>query len=400
MNSDFINILISSDFFPVIGGAHSWMYEVYKRWPEPVALIAPDYSLSDEDDIIINQKKFDLGNHGSLNINRFPMNIADINVFSFFFWRNIARLASSIGKLADQRPVIFHVLRAFPDGILPFYYKFLYKKDCKVVTYVHGEDLNIAATSRQIFFLARIILFKSTLVIANSKSTLDKIKKFSNKLEAVEVVHPGVETAEYSFTDKEKALQREKWGVSSTCSVLLTMARLERRKNHAMVLNVLSDLINDGFDIKYVIGSDGPEKQSLIEFANHLGVTDSVIFTGLLSKHDKMIAFASADIHIMPSIITGPMEEGFGIVFLEAAAAGIPSIAGNSGGQKEAVLDGVTGLIVDGEDKNQVKEALAKLINNKPLARKMGIAGRSWAKENDWDMVQAKTWKTVCTHLK
>jgi phosphatidylinositol alpha-1,6-mannosyltransferase len=100
---------------------------------------------------------------------------------------------------------------------------------------------------------------------------------------------------------------------------------------------------------------------------------------------------ALADIHIMPSITYGEVLEGFGIVFLEAAAAGIPSIAGNTGGQAEAVVDGRTGFVVDGTNVETIANAIRQLAENRQLRHEMGEYGRRWASAHEWQTLVDKT---------
>jgi glycosyltransferase involved in cell wall biosynthesis len=81
------------------------------------------------------------------------------------------------------------------------------------------------------------------------------------------------------------------------------------------------------------------------------------------------------------------MIEGFGIVFMEAAAAGLPSVAGNTGGQMEAVLHGKTGFIVDGTSLTDVSHTLETLVSSPELRSRTGSAGREWAARHDWALV-------------
>ncbi len=111
---------------------------------------------------------------------------------------------------------------------------------------------------------------------------------------------------------------------------------------------------------------------------------------GFVSEKEKILAFNLADIYIMPSIKHGSMIEGFGIVFLEAAAAGIPSIAGNVGGQPEAVRDGETGIVVNGKSREEVKDALRYLILNPEVRERMGKKGKKWAKQHEWKRISEK----------
>ena len=97
----------------------------------------------------------------------------------------------------------------------------------------------------------------------------------------------------------------------------------------------------------------------------------------------------------MPSVQLGEMIEGFGIVFLEAAAAGKPSICGNIGGQAEAVLDGRTGLVVDGSEPGARRRRAAIAGAGRRAAPALGREGLAWAREHDWSGRVAKTLRAI-----
>ncbi len=126
-----------------------------------------------------------------------------------------------------------------------------------------------------------------------------------------------------------------------------------------------------------VIG-DGPNRANLSELANELGVSHMVEFAGRTSDCEAYGALSRCDIFVMPSRLLKARsgEEGFGIVYLEAAAFGKAVVAGRSGGVPEAVLDGVTGILVDPEDPACVAEAIERLITDLVLRRRLGEAGR------------------------
>jgi phosphatidyl-myo-inositol dimannoside synthase len=130
---------------------------------------------------------------------------------------------------------------------------------------------------------------------------------------------------------------------------------------------------------------------SLEQLALDLRVSDRVWFPGRVTEEEKLRLYAAADVHAMPSVRHGPMIEGFGFVFLEAGAAGLPSVCGVVGGQREAVLDGETGLAVDGTDPEAVHSALSRLVHDAGLRRRLGDRGRAFAQERDWERVVPET---------
>lgn len=391
-----MDLLLSFDFFPMIGGAHTWMYEVYKRWPNPVTVLANDYGA--DPDLETEQREFDATDHGGLAIERHPLTVPDISLFNPACVRQFLRINGMIRRLAGDRPCRIHNLRAFPEGIAAAVYKKWLNRSCRLITYVHGEELNVAATSRQLSYYTRRVLRASDLIIVNSRVTRDKTMAFAPGIKEPVVVHPGVEPD--VFVAEPEAIERQKkaWGVKENETVLTTIARLEPRKNHRTVLNAMASVHKSGVALRYIIASDGEERQALIDQARDLGISDRVVFSGRISQKEKALTYAASDIHIMPSIEAGPMVEGFGIVFIEAAAAGIPSISGDCGGQAEAVRHGETGLVVDGTDEKMVGDAILKLASDSVLRDRMGQAGRKWADTHDWKQIALQTWEQ-CVNL-
>jgi phosphatidylinositol alpha-1,6-mannosyltransferase len=125
---------------------------------------------------------------------------------------------------------------------------------------------------------------------------------------------------------------------------------------------------------------EGPYRSHLEKLANNLSLNESITFVGRI-LYDKLPNYLSAaDVFVMPSRsrFFGLEVEGLGIVYLEASACGIPVVAGNSGGAPDAVLEGVTGLCVDGTDISQIANAVIEICSDANRASQMGAAGRNW----------------------
>jgi phosphatidylinositol alpha-1,6-mannosyltransferase len=128
---------------------------------------------------------------------------------------------------------------------------------------------------------------------------------------------------------------------------------------------------------------EGPYRSHLEKLANKLSLSESITFVGRI-LYDKLPNYLSAaDVFVMPSRsrFFGLEVEGLGIVYLEASACGIPVIAGNSGGAPDAVLEGVTGLCVDGTNVNHIAQAVIEICSDAKRASQMGAAGRNWIVE-------------------
>jgi len=137
-------------------------------------------------------------------------------------------------------------------------------------------------------------------------------------------------------------------------------------------------------EAELLVVGEGSARAELERLARQVGVEGRVRFLGRLSDPDLCRAYRSADVFAMPGRAElGPRAygEGFGIVFVEAAAIGLPVVAGRAGGAPEAMVEGVTGLLVDPLDPEDVAGAVCRLLLDPSLARRMGAAGMRVAAE-------------------
>jgi phosphatidylinositol alpha-1,6-mannosyltransferase len=157
---------------------------------------------------------------------------------------------------------------------------------------------------------------------------------------------------------------------------MVTVGRLQRRKGHDLAIEALARGGVALARVRYLIVGDGEERERLQRLAGERGVRDRVTFTGAVSGDMLPDYYGAGDFFVHPNRIDGCDAEGFGIVFLEAAAAGLPTIGGASGGVPEAVDKDVTGLLVSGTDADELAAAIARLSSSGELRRQMGEAGR------------------------
>ena len=392
------DVLVSYDFPPMIGGAHSWLYEIYRRWPTDVDVLTAKYSENENE--AERQRSFDSISHGSLRVARRADTTHQIDLRSYHYLWSVWHQASQIGSLAGSHRSsgaeigVIHALRAFPEGVAAWLCWRRNRRTRRLVTYVHGEEILVSQTSRQLAMLANRVYQDSDLVIANSENTRKLLARTYSRVESVSI-HPGVDVKRFSQVWDLRQAYRTACGWPPKTAVVLTLARMEPRKNHAMVIRAVAKLRAEGVPVALICGGDGPERKALETLASDLNVAPWVQFTGSISEEEKPRLFSSADIFAMPSVSVGAMIEGFGIVFLEAAAAGLPTVCGNSGGQREAVLNGKSGFAVDGESLEAVADAIKQLASNSDLRHTLGDAGRRWAAENDWEVLGARVQSAV-----
>ena len=387
------DLLLLQDFFPQIGGAHAWLYEVYRRWTTRVVVLTRDETAHRA-----AQAAFDARDQGALHIVRDDIVVKEINLLKPASWRAMLRVVSRLQALRAGRAARIHCVRAFPEGFCGLMARALRRRSTRLIVYAHGEETLVARSSRQLKFIARTVYANADLVIANSQNTVRLVRELCPAARVV-CVHPGVDTRAYQIDAQRAAEFRKRWAWPADTIIVSTIARMEPRKNQDAVLHAVAELRAAGLALGYVCAGDGAERGALERRAKELGIAEWVRFPGALSESDKLLTYAASDIYAMPSIQAGEMIEGFGIVFLEAAAAGIPAICGSIGGQPEAVSAEVTGIVVDGNDAAAVTAALRRLASDPALRSRMGVAARRRATEFDWSHMAAAAAQVIELHV-
>ncbi len=161
---------------------------------------------------------------------------------------------------------------------------------------------------------------------------------------------------------------------------IVTTARLIKRKGVDVVIEAFSMIDKVKFEnVSLVIIGDGPEKDNLIKKAKNMWVNRSVIFLGHVSDAELPVLYSGADVFVMTPYRIDDDIEGFGIVYLEAAACGTPSIATRSGGAEEAVLNKKTGLVIKPNSLEETKNAIEYMLQNNDFRLALGRNARKRA---------------------
>jgi phosphatidyl-myo-inositol dimannoside synthase len=196
---------------------------------------------------------------------------------------------------------------------------------------------------------------------------------------SLEHLPPGVDTERFRPDPAARAELRERYGLGERPTVVC-LSRLVPRKGQDMLIRALPSIRQRVDGAALVIVGGGPYLEGLRKLAQDCAVADHVTFTGGLPAAELPAHYVLADVFAMPCRTRGAgMDvEGLGIVFLEASAAGVPVIAGESGGAPEAVQHNKTGLVVDGRSVDKVADAVTELLTDRDRAAAMGAAGREW----------------------
>ncbi len=255
------------------------------------------------------------------------------------------------------------------------------KKNIPTICLAHGNELlsNNPKKKQQI-----IKIFNSvSSIVANSQFTLNLAKKLIADKNHIKFVYPGANDLRQIQSDNFMDIKGN--------PVLLTLARLEKRKGHAVILKAVKKLTSDFPLIRYVIAGAGSESSNLQRLIKEYALEKNVFFAGSVNESQKKYLFEHTDLMVMPTIDESENRsvEGFGIAYLEAAFFGIPSIASNVGGTKEAVLHNKTGIIINSID--DLFQSIHKLLSNSKLRKQLGTAAQKRAIQDfNWNIVTNK----------
>jgi phosphatidylinositol alpha-1,6-mannosyltransferase len=259
---------------------------------------------------------------------------------------------------------------------------------------VHGTEILLMPDSRQIKLLGRNFFSAPELILTNSCFTksllLEKFPQVDPDLAKVTLL--GVD--EYWFGRADDAAEvLAKYGVPADRAVVLTVARLDERKGHRLVLEALGalpDAIARG--IVYVIVGQGSEAYTAELHRLAAACPVPVVFTGPVSNDELRSLYASAAIFCMPGEPHPRRVEGFGLVYLEAAAQGVAAIASRVGAIPEVVVDGETGVVIEPMDLDGLGSALLRFLEDPAYAAQVGSNAREWAEGFTWGRCATETY--------
>ena len=272
-----------------------------------------------------------------------------------------------------RRIVAVFAGRALPEGFIALAVARLTGRP--VLIYAHGEELTGWGRGKK-FQAMCYVLRRADWILSNSDYTRDiLVSLIGVKPQRIALVYPTVDEERFRPGLPSSDL-RSTIGLSEGKQLILSVGRLQRRKGFDNVIRALPDLRQQGMDVEYALIGIGDDLDHLRSLAQELGVLDRVHFLGHVSYEDLPRWYNACDVFAMPNRDIDGDTEGFGLVFLEVAASGKPGIAGTAGGTGSAVVDGETGLRVDGEKVEEIAQALTRLLCNPAEAAEMGRKAR------------------------
>lgn len=283
---------------------------------------------------------------------------------------------------------LIHSLIEFPYGIIAYQLARRYNLSFGIT--VHGTYAVDPLNRFPDKYLYRIAVKNANFIVAVSNFTGQRLlTRLGTKL-PLAIIPDGVNFSYFSSKKHNSKQTVEK--------VVLCVGALKSRKGIDTLLKAFAKVIQEESTARLIIVGSG-NKIPYIQMAEMLGISRNVSFLGSVSDEQLLDLYKRCDIFaLLPREDENGHFEGFGLVYLEANACGKPVVGTYSGGVPDAVLDGVTGLLVPPDDPESASKAILKLIQDEELRQKMGESGIEWARKHDWSKVieqYLQVYKTV-----
>jgi len=370
-------LLITPLYPPQVGGVQRFLEQLSEDWPDDLRVLTVSYDREQE-------RRYDASRDWSIERVAYrrrltPLRIARVagrasRGCDYVVWGTL-RLAALVGLLAPR-------LWGLPWAIS-----------------VYGKELTESSPC-PIGWFERWALRRARRVVAISRYAAQQAAMSGARPEAMRIVTPAIDSSwcERSVDEDRVLVLRKRYGLGSG-PILLSVGRLVLRKGIDQVLRALPQIAADHPDLVYVIAGSGPAREALERLAQEMAIADLVRFVGRVREEDLGSWYDLADLFLMPSRVTQAGDsEGFGIVFLEAQARGVPVIAGDEGGMADAVCP-EAGRLVDGHDVQAIAHAVSDILGRPDGGLAMGRAGRCFVQAEMTPAVQRTKWARLAPEI-
>ncbi len=365
------HLLVTNDFPPKVGGIQAYLWELWRRMdPSSFAVLTAS---SHPDAPAFDAEQKGLG----FRIERVR---APVLLPTPATVRRIRDTALHLGaSLVVLDPALPLGLVGPALGGLPY------------AVVLHGAEVTVPGRLPGSRHALAYVLSRSVLAVCAGGYPAAEARRVAGAhMPPVVEVPPGVDIDRLTpLTAAARRKGRVALGLPVEGPVVVSVSRLVPRKGMDVLIDAAAALVPSFPDLTVVIGGTGRDRARLEARVRASGAP--VHLLGAVSPDDLPQLYGVADVFVMAcrDRWLGLEQEGFGIVFLEAAACGVAQVAGRSGGAAEAVLHGQTGLVVDDPaDPGQVAAALRRLLTDDELRRRMGRAARRRARTGfDWDLL-------------
>ncbi|MHA1439379.1 MAG: glycosyltransferase family 4 protein [Promethearchaeota archaeon] len=402
-------VLITDDFYPNLGGISHTLMNLYKNFQdkEHTLYIFNPYSKFKNVFKVINRRiynkrdlKYLLKSRdfylylikslwSIIRDKRTPL-VHRFNIILYLFSKPslLMRIIENVKQLYPYlENMNFDIILGSHSGwILPlnFILSRIFKK--KLITLAHGNDFLIRNP-----LTLKTYFFKNTdKIILSNNLMKDLIKKIHHLNEnQLAVVYRGIDANSSQVKESKKEL-RKKFNINEDQFVLLSVGRHVPRKNFDLVIKAVYETkkLKPSINLKYFLIGEGTETVYLKNLVKQLNLENEVEFLGPCDATKRNEFYKLSDIFLMPVIKKEQNIEGFGIVFIESNFYKVPVIGTKTGGIVEAIIDGVTGFLIDSDNLNQLVEKILFLYENEEIRKEMGEKGHKRViKEFLWEKI-------------
>lgn len=354
-------LIITLEFPPQVGGIAAYVrYFAESLKDNGVVVLAPKYKHAKEFDKQLNFKV----------VRKNPY-------WPKFIWPRWLRLFWQVFWLVRREKIeIIYLHHVLPVG----YVGWLIKKLLKIpyLVFSHGTDIEAGSRSAWKRRMLRKVTLASERVIFNSESLKQRLLRILPELEnKVSVLYPCPETMFYERPSQEILNKLSNQYALDGKKVILTIARMSEGKGYPHLLRIFPKILEQVHNAVWLVIGDGVKKDWFIKEMQKKNLQNVIRFIGEMPHQELKNYYYLADLFVLLTHPDEGREEGLGLVFLEAAACGLPVVAGKSGGVEEAVLNGETGIIVDiYRGDKQIIETIVGLLKNENYARQLGQSAR------------------------
>lgn len=409
------SVIISMQFYPVEGGVETFLLEVAKKWENQNIEVwcREHHNTPNHINTPVKILRFPWGQGSYLKtiklLYAYLKSSAKPILFLMFcslllINRNVIKSCisfidkslSSFNQLRKQNKnnhLVFQCSMPLFTGVIGTFYKLCF--NVPLVIYVHGSELIFHSKPFNQRLLQKFILKNADLIISNSKFTTQlAISKGADPNKIYKTLL-GANTKMF-FPKETNHLIKQKYNIPDDHLILLTVSHLVPRKGNDMVIKALPKILENVPNLTYLIGGRGEYQSTLIHLVKENKLENHVKFIGFVQDEEINDLFNACDIFIMPNRQEDYDVEGFGIVFADAAACAKPTIAGNSGGAVDAIVDKQTGFLVNPLSIEDIAEKTITLLKDPQLRQQFGQKGLERVqKELNWDIVAKKIYNRI-----
>ena len=366
-------LLITEIFPPLHGGSGRWFWELYSR------LSRNDFVIAAGDNAEVSEfdKQHDL-NLKRFNLSSWSWGLKSVTGLTYY-WRTFWQLKKHIKQHGIQA---IHCGRCLPEGFMGYLLSKYF--GLPLLCYVHGEDVEAAAMSKELTLMVNLVFARSQNIICNSQNTANLLKNnWSVPDNKIQILNPGVDASLFVPTLSSTEIKNQLgWQDRPT---ILTVGRLQKRKGQDMLIKALPSIKQKIPNVLYAIIGGGEELANLKTLVASLALEDSVQFMSEASDQQMIQAYQQCDLFVLPNRTIDQDIEGFGMVLVEAQSCGKVVIAGDSGGTAETMILNETGYIVDCTTPDALADKIPELLQQPEKRQEMGIKGRQHVEHKlDW----------------